>query len=627
MNQGSNHLNKKLGFFDVFCIAGGAMISSGLFVLPGLAHAQAGPAVVFSYFFAGLLAAAGMLSVAEIITAMPKAGGDYFFITRTMGPAAGAVAGLLSWFSLSLKASFALMGMSSFLAPLLGWEPLMVSIPTALLFIGLNVAGIQHASRFQSLLVVGLLFLMSFYVFLGAQNIRWAFFEPFAPHGWPAVFSTAGLVFVSYGGLLKVASVAEEIKEPGKVIPLGMISALLVVGFFYVAMVFVTSGVMGPSDLDHSMSPISDGARAFFGPSGAAMMSLAAGLAFISTANAGIMAASRYLLALSRDELIPGFLSRVSRRFGTPYAAVLITGFFVTISLFLNTEVLIKSASTVLILTYLLGNLCVVVLRESRLLNYRPKFRSPWYPWIQIAGSGGCLLLLLEMGLEAMLISLVLILGGLTFYWFYGRIKANREFALLHLLDRVMDKELAGEVLESELSDVIRERDEMCADPFDEVISRAQIMDISGPLEREAFFQRLAEQLSESLGLPPEVLHRTLEERELGPVSEIMPGVAVSDGVVPGRDFFELLAVRCIPGVKLMPQPPPVETFFMILASRDKRDSYLRTLAVLAQIAGDRSFENHWRNAKGEARLRDVLRLTERKRVCSMPQPFQESAS
>jgi amino acid transporter len=89
----SNHLNKKLGFFDVFCIAGGAMISSGLFVLPGLAHAQAGPAVVFSYFFAGLMAAAGMLSVAEIMTAMPKAGGDYFFITRTMGPAAGAVAG------------------------------------------------------------------------------------------------------------------------------------------------------------------------------------------------------------------------------------------------------------------------------------------------------------------------------------------------------------------------------------------------------------------------------------------------------------------------------------------------------------------------------------------------------
>ena len=621
----SNPLNKKLGLFDVFCIAGGAMVSSGLFVLPGLAHAQAGPAVVFSYFFAGLLASTGMLSVAEIMTAMPKAGGDYFFITRTMGPAAGAVAGLLSWFSLSLKASFALVGMSAFLAPLLGWEPLMVSMPIALLFVGLNLAGVQHASRFQSILVVGLILLMSFYVFLGAQNIRWALFEPFTPHGWPAVFSTAGLVFVSYGGLLKVASVAEEIKDPGRVIPLGMISALLVVGFFYVAIVFVTSGVIGPSELDHSMTPISDGARAFFGPVGAAMMSLAAGLAFISTANAGIMAASRYLLALSRDELMPGIFGRVSRRSGTPYASVLITGFFVTISLFLDTEVLIKSASTVLILTYLLSNLCVVVLRESRLLNYRPKFRSPWYPWVQMGGSGGCLLLILEMGLEALLISLVLILGGLTFYWFYGRIKATREFALLHLLDRVMDKELAGGVLESELSEIIRERDEMCVDPFDEVVGRAQVMDLKGPLDRETFFQKIAERLNSSLGLQPQVLRMALDGRELGPASEIMRGVAVSDGVVPGDDFFELVAARCTPGVKLMPQVPPVETFFMILASHDKRDSYLRTLAVLAQIVGDPSFEHQWHKAKGEARLRDVLQLTERKRVCSIPPAVRES--
>ena len=84
-----NTLNKNLGLFDVFCIASGAMVSSGIFVLPGLAHALAGPAVVFSYFFAGLLAATGMLSVAEIITAMPKAGGDYIFYHTHHGAGRG----------------------------------------------------------------------------------------------------------------------------------------------------------------------------------------------------------------------------------------------------------------------------------------------------------------------------------------------------------------------------------------------------------------------------------------------------------------------------------------------------------------------------------------------------------
>lgn len=609
-------LSKDLKVFDVFCIASGAMISSGLFILPGLAHAQAGPGVVFSYFFAGLLAATGMLSVAEIITAMPKAGGDYFFITRTMGPAAGAVAGLLSWFSLALKASFALLGMSAFLAPLLNVEPLLVSLPAALIFAALNLAGIHQASRLQVFLVVGLFSLMSLYVFLGAGAINWGYFEPFTPNGWPAVFSTAGLVFVSYGGLLKIASVAEEVKEPGRAIPLGIISALLVVGFFYVSMVFITSGVLGSTELDNSLTPISDGARAFWGPVGATVMGLAAGLAFISTANAGIMAASRYLLALSRDELIPALFAKVSPRSGIPYNSVIITGLFIMGTLFLEPRVLIKSASTVLILTFLLSNLCVVVLRESRLLNYRPKFRAPFYPWNQILGVFGCFLLILEMGMDALLISLILVLGGLTFYWFYGRIKATREFALLHLIDRVMDRNLTGGVLESELKDIIRERDELCADPFEGVVNRALVVDLRTPVDRDEFWHVVIKKVSVSLGLQRQVLNQALEERELGQASEIMPGVAISDLIVPGSGFFELVAARCDPGVGLFPQGAPVEAFFMILTSPDKRDSYLRTLAVLAQIAGDPAFENSWRKALDEDRLRDVLLLTERKRVC-----------
>ena len=483
-------------------------------------------------------------------------------------------------------------------------------MPVAILFVILNLTGVHHASRLQSLLVIGLLILMSLYVFFGAGNINWAYFEPFTPRGWSAVFSTAGLVFVSYGGLLKVASVAEEIKEPGRVIPLGMISSLLVVGFFYVAMVFVTSGVLVPDVLDNSMTPISEGARAFFGSWGWIAMSVAACLAFISTANAGMMAASRYLLALSRDELIPALFGKVSPRSGVPYNAVIITGLFVIGSLFLKLQVLIKAASTVLILTYLLSNLCVVVLRESRLLNYRPKFRSPFYPWNHLLGSCGFVLLILEMGIEALLISLVMVLSGLTFYWFYGRIKASREFALLHLIDRLMNKKLTGGALETEVSEIIRQRDELCSDPFEEVVNRASIIDLQVQREKDAFWQMVIDRLSKALELPRHALKNGLKERELGPAGEIMPGVAVSDIVVPGTGLFELLAVRCIPGVNLFPEKAPVETFFMIITSTDKRDSYLHTLAVLAQIAGDFAFEHDWRKAKGEDRLRDALLLT-----------------
>lgn len=621
-NQERNDLNKKLGLFDVFCIASGAMISSGLFILPGIAHEAAGPAVVFSYFFAGLLAATGMLSVAEIITAMPKAGGDYFFITRTIGPASGAVAGLLSWFSLSLKGSFALIGMSAFLVPLLNVDPLIIAIPIAFIFIFLNLSGVHHASSLQSLLVIGLLILMSLYIFYGARAINWTYFEPFTPKGWQSVFSTAGLVFVSYGGLLKVASVAEEIKEPGKYIPLGMISSLFVVGIFYVAMVFITSGVLGPAVLDKSMTPISDGARAFFGHWGGVVMSFAASLAFISTANAGIMAASRYLLALSRDGLVPEFFGKINPRSGAPYNAVIFTGLFVIGSLFLELQILVKSASTVLILTYLLSNLCVVVLRESHLLNYRPKFHSPFYPWTQLLGSCGFVVLILEMGMETLIISMVLILSGLTFYWFYGRIKTSREYALLHLIDRVMNKKLTGGYLEKELSEIIRQRDELCSDPFEEVVKRSLIIDLKSPVNRDDFIQMLIEKLAEKFSFSKSTLKEGFDERELGFASEIMPGIAVSDLVVPGEGVFDLIVLRCNPGLDLFSNKDPVKTFFLILTSRDKRDSYLHTLAILAQIAGDFKFEHNWQRAKGEERLRDILLLTERKRICSIPSSF-----
>ncbi|MBN2419528.1 MAG: hypothetical protein JXL81_09110, partial [Deltaproteobacteria bacterium] len=250
---------------------------------------------------------------------------------------------------------------------------------------------------------------------------------------------------------------------------------------------------------------------------------------------------------------------------------------------------------------------------------YRPMFLSPLYPWLQIAGICGFFILLFEMGSEALLISLVLILGGLTFYWFYGRIKSSREYALIHLLDRLMNKKLAHGGLEKELREIIRQRDELCSDPFEHVTKRALIIDIKDEIEKDTFWNMVEERISEKMKLERDVINRGLNERELGPASEIMPGVAVTDLIVPGADFFELAVVRFMPGLNLFPDKSPVKAFFVILTSADKRESYLHTLAVLAQIAGDFSFEHNWKKAKDAERLRDVMLLTERKRVCTLP--------
>ena len=114
--SGDSKLSKSIGLFDVYAIATGAMFSSGLFLLPGLAAAQTGSSVFLAYMVAGLLILPAMYCMAELSTAMPRSGGTYFFLDRSMGPLMGTVGGLGSWVAVVFKSAFALVGMGAYLA-------------------------------------------------------------------------------------------------------------------------------------------------------------------------------------------------------------------------------------------------------------------------------------------------------------------------------------------------------------------------------------------------------------------------------------------------------------------------------------------------------------------------------
>jgi len=189
--------------------------------------------------------------------------------------------------------------------------------------------------------VIALLALMLLYIVFGLPGIRVENLAPFAPNGTASIFFTTGFVFVSYAGLLKIASVAEEIRDPSRNIPLGMIVSLLVVSVFYSLMLLVTAGVLEPAALSRSLTPISDGAEAFLGGFGKIALSIAAIFAFLSTANAGIMTAARSLVPLSRDGLLPQFFSKINKRFGTPHNALVVTGLVISAALLLKLDILI----------------------------------------------------------------------------------------------------------------------------------------------------------------------------------------------------------------------------------------------------------------------------------------------
>jgi APA family basic amino acid/polyamine antiporter len=607
-------LKKNLTLFDVFCIASGAMISSGIFILPGVAYSRAGTAVIISYLLAGLLSLPGMLSIAEMTTAMPKAGGDCFTIMRSMGPAVGTVAGLLSWFSLSMKSAFALIGMSVFTTLLVEIDIHLIAVIFCLIFLMINIIGVKEASRIQVILVIGLMGLMLYYVIRGIPAVRHQNLVPFSPYGVGAILSTSGFVFVSYAGLLKIASIAEEIKNPGKNIPLGMILSLIVVGMLYVLIVFVTTGILPASKLRGSLTPISDGSSIFLGSKGVIALSIAAILAFLSTANAGIMTAARSLVPLSRDNLFPKKFEKIHHKFGTPHNALFLTGFFILVTLFLRLEILVEAASTVLILTNILSCLSIIILRESRLQNYRPKFRAPLYPWMQIAGILGLILLIFEMGKEALLISLILILGGIFIYWFYGRIRGYKEYALLHLIESITAKELTNRSLEAELREIIRERDNITKDRFDEVIENGSVIDINEKLSAEEFFKSTALEMSYKVGMKEEVLLDFLIKRERESSTAINPFFAVPHIIIDGEHIFAILIARSRQGIVFSKEFPNVHAVFVLLGTRDERNFHLISLAAIAQIVQEPDFEKRWMEAKDEEALRDIVLLGQRRR-------------
>ncbi|MFC1549054.1 amino acid permease [Candidatus Omnitrophota bacterium] len=607
-------LKRELGLLDVFCIASGAMISSGLFILPGLAHALAGPAVIISYFLAGLLAMAGMLSQAELVSAMPRAGGTYFYVTRSMGPALGTIDGLLTWLSIALKSSFALVGMAAFTNLLVGIDVRLIALGFCFLFLIINLIGVKEAGKVQIGIVVVLLALLGMYVIKGIPAVEANNFQPFMSHGLVAVFSTAGFVFVSYGGLLKVASVAEEVKNPGKIVPLGMILSLVIVGCLYTLVVFVTSGVLGSGQLDHSLTPISDAAAMFLGEWGRIALSVAAILAFVSTANAGIMAASRYPLALSRDHLLPDAFGNVNKRFKTPDVSILFTGMVIIAALFLDLYLLVKVASTVLIFTFIFSCLCVIIMRESKVQNYQPKFRAPLYPWVQLVGIFGCWFMVVNMGKEALLIGSLLFASGLAVFWFYGRLRAKKDFALLHLIERITAKELVDISLESELKEIIRERDEVIKDRFDRSVEEAVVLDIDGSITMHEFFKLASQKMSEKLNIDNSVLLNLLLEREKQSSTVLSPGLAIPHIIVDGIQIFLILLARCKEGIIFPGKERKVNTVFVIAGTKDERNFHLRALSAIAQIVQDPRFERKWMRAKNAEALRDIVLLGKRRR-------------
>ncbi|MFW5688022.1 MAG: amino acid permease [Spirochaetota bacterium] len=614
-------MKRALGFVGLFSIAAGAMISSGVFVLPGIVFSQVGPALWVSYLIAGGVATLGVLGVVELTTAMPRAGGNYFYVMRSLGPLFGTLSGVMSWFALSLKSAFAVYGLSALLSGWLGLPSYPIAVVVVIVFVVLNLLGAEAAGGVETVLVVALLSIIAVIVALGWPQIEQTNLSPMllSGRGVRDVFIVAGLVFVSYGGLVNVSSVAGEVKNPARVIPAATIGALLVVTLLYAVLIRTAVGVAGPEQIDGATNPIARAAGIIAGTPGFVAVTVAAVLAFVTTAIAGLLSASRYPLALAHDGLVPAFLGRESGKRSAPVMAIAVTGALMIGALALDLRALVEAASVVIAINYLLTNLSVLVMRSSGLVGYRPGFRTPLYPVVPILSIVAFVALIVDMGWEAIAISLGFVAVSLLVYLVFGRRADAKEYALQHLVERLTSRELTGDHLEEELREIVHESHGIVKDRFDELVANALCIE-SNAETTEELFREIAERSAPLVEMPAYDIVTKLAAREEESSTALSDFVAVPHLVIPGSNRFQLVLARSTRGVRFSEQAPQINAVFVLMGTADERNFHLRTLTALAQICQDPSFDDAWLAVRKENQLRDLVLMRNRRRNAGEPQ-------
>jgi APA family basic amino acid/polyamine antiporter len=563
-----------------------------------------------------------MLAQAELASAMPKSGGSYFFIERSLGPLVGTFAGLANWLSITLKASFALIGigaLAALLVPGAGqWTVKLVAVAACLCFATVNLVSVKSTGRLQAVLVLGLLALLALYIVAGATQIEEPRYYPFAPSGFLSMVAVAGMVFVSFGGLTKVVDISGEVRRPHVTLPLGMFTAFGTVIALYVLVVFITVGTVAPSRLSGSLTPLVHGAEAALGQAGVVLVSVAALLAFATTANAGILSASRSPMAMGRDGLLPAMLSQTSRRWNTPHVSIALTACLVLLAVvFLSVEDLVKTASTMMILLFVFVNLAVIIMRRSGFQSYRPSFRAPFCPWLQLAAIAIYGLLIVDMGRVPLAVTGGFALAACGWYLVYVRHRIDRESAFVFLVKSIVSKDIERTGLEEELRQLSLERDGRTLDRFDHLVKACPILDIDGPVSARELFRRVAQVLAPRVEAGAETLYELLLARERQSTTIVRPGLSIPHIIVEGTGIFEIVLVRARTGVEFSELHPPVKTAFVLAGSLDERNYHLRALMTIAHLVQEPEFETRWLQARNPEALRDVVLLSSRTRETS----------
>ncbi len=432
-------IERSLDLIGLVIISLAAMIGSGLFVLPSFAADIMGPGIWLAFLFAGAVVLPGAYSKSELGSAMPSSGGSYLYLERTFGPLIGTISGLGLWASFLLKSAFALIGFTAYLYAVTTYfgtsvDTMIVSMAALVIITVLNIFGIKKIKKVQAPIliittaVLILICIVQLFDSSADYSIPWDGAINTAKNDPVLLGEAAALVIIAYAGIIKVGAIGGEVKDPQRNLPLGIIISLVAAIILYCFVTFVMmASIPGEWWLTSEGKPREDTVYAFVdavaGTKIGIFIALLAFLTMISGALAGVLASSRFLFAMSRDNLLPQALEDVNAKFETPHWSIILTG--VTMAaciLLLPVKDVAKLASGFQIMIFILVNVSVIILRRASFAHgwYKPEYKSPLYPYLQIWGIVSGTYLVYLMGSKAVLGALGALIIGVVTYYAYG---------------------------------------------------------------------------------------------------------------------------------------------------------------------------------------------------------------
>ena len=431
-------LKRSIGPLGLTIMGVGGIIGAGIFIVTGVASASSGPALVVSFIVAAIACTFTALCYAEFASMIPIAGSVYTYTYITMGEiwawimgwilvlqyliASAAVAIGWSSYAVALVSSFGI-ALPAIISGPFGVQGSLINLPAVIIILiltGVLIRGAEESARVNALIVFVKIAVILLFITIGINFINPTNYHPFTPFGISGIFQGAAMVFFAYLGFDAIASAAEETKNPGKTIPIGIIGSLVISSILYIAVAFVMTGMV-PYNLLNTPSPVSFALQHVGVQWAFTVITIGAIAGLTTVVLVNMFSKARIIFAMSRDGLLPKIFSNVQGDCKAPVASILLVGGMATvIAAFFSLDSIFELVNVGALSAFIFLAVSVIILRYQR-PDLKRSFKCPLVPYLPIFSIIFSLALISQLKVHIIQIFIVWLVLGILVYFAYGK--------------------------------------------------------------------------------------------------------------------------------------------------------------------------------------------------------------